>query len=100
MIQGLSSNSAVSQVFQNNRADAGSGRYQNISGPNDVADKTASLVLNTAKTISKGLINALNLSVANLDRKQDNGNAGSQYNDSGRLTIGTNQIGNILSKIV
>lgn len=89
MIQGLISNSAVSQVFQN------------ISGPNDIADKTASLVLNTAKTISKGLINALNSSVANLDRnKQDNGNAGSQYNNSGRLTIGTNQIGNILNKIV
>ncbi|MHB8231270.1 MAG: hypothetical protein ACYDDB_00010 [bacterium] len=110
MIQGINNNPTASQLFQNNQTDANKGQYQNISGPNDVADKTAALALNTVKTINQGLVNALNQSVANLNQNtqnlQANGNSGNaanqqQYNNNGQpVTIGTNQTGNVLSKIV
>lgn len=107
MIQGLNNSPTASQLFQNNQASATSGQYQNISGPNDVADKTAALALNTVNTINKGLIDALDQSVANLNQNTQAaqsgvtaGNGGSQYNGNGQPTIGTNQTGGVLSKIV
>ena len=111
MIQGLNANPTASQLFQSNQASANQGQYQNISGPNDVADKTAALTLNTVNTLNQGLVNALNQSTANLNQNvqnlQSNGNNGGnaaaqqQYNNGGQaVTIGTNQSGNLLSKIV
>ncbi|MCL4428042.1 MAG: hypothetical protein M1276_03490 [Deltaproteobacteria bacterium] len=110
MIQGVNGNPTASQLFQNNQADAAKGQYQNISGPNDVADKTAALALNTVNTLNQGLVNALNQSTANLNQNvqnlQSNGNNGNtagqqQYNNGGQpLTVGANQSGNLLSKIV
>ena len=112
MIQGVNGNPTASQLFQSNQADANKGKYQNISGPNDVADKTAALTLNTVNTLNQGLVNALNQSTANLNQNiqnlQDKGNNNNgntanqqQYNNNGwPITIGTNQTGNVLSKIV
>ncbi|MDA8158209.1 MAG: hypothetical protein M0034_03360 [Deltaproteobacteria bacterium] len=110
MIQGVNGNPTASQLFQNNQADANKGQYQNISGPNDVADKTAALTLNTVDKLNQGLVNALNQSTANLNQNvqnlQSNGGSGNasgqqQYNNGGQpVTIGTNQSGNLLSKIV
>ncbi len=111
MIQGLNANPTASQLFQSNQANANQGQYQNISGPNDVADKTAALTLNTVNTLNQGLVSALNQSTANLNQQvqnlQSNGNNGGnaaaqqQYNNGGQaVTIGTNQSGNLLSKIV
>lgn len=110
MIQNINNNPTASQLFQNNQADANKGQYQNISGPNDAADKTAALVLNTAKTINQGLVNAFNQSTANLNQQaqslQAAGNTGNvanqqNYNNNGQpVTIGTNQTGNLLNKIV
>ncbi len=107
MIQGINGNPTASQLFQSNQADANKGQYQNISGPNDAADKTAALALNTVNTLNQGMIDALNQSTANLNQSvqnlQYNGNAASQnqYNNGGQpVTIGANQSGNLLSKIV
>ena len=107
MIQGINNNPTASQLFQTNQADANNGQYQNISGPNDVADKTAALALNTVSTINNGLVNALNQSLSNINQNtqslQASGNAVNQqqYNNNGQpVTIGTNQTGNVLSKIV
>ena len=107
MVQGINGNPTASQLFQSNQADANKGQYQNISGPNDVADKTAALALNTVNTLNQGMVNALNQSTANLNQSvqnlQSNGNAAGQkqYNNGGQpVTIGANQSGNLLSKIV
>lgn len=109
MIQGLNNNPTALQLFNNNQSYAQNGQYQNIAGPNDVADKTAALALNTVKTINQGLVNALNESIANLNQNvtsninagnNGNGNANTQYNGNGRITAGVNQTGNILNKIV
>jgi hypothetical protein len=111
MVQGINSNPTASQLFQSNQANANKGQYQNISGPNDVADKTAALTLNTVKTLNQGLVNALTQTTANLNQNiqglQAAGNNGgkaanqNQYNNNGQaVTIGTNQTGNVLSKIV
>lgn len=110
MVQGVSGSPTASQLFQSNQANAEKGQYQNISGPNDVADKTAALTLNTVNTLNQGLVNALNQSMSNFNQSvqniQSNGGAGNaagqqQYNNGGQpVTIGTNQSGNLLSKIV
>jgi hypothetical protein len=108
MIQGVNGNNpTASQLFQSNQADANKGQYQNISGPNDVADKTAALTLNTVNTLNQGLVDALNQSTANLNQSvqnlQSSGNAANQqqYNNGGQpITVGANQSGNLLSKIV
>ncbi|MHB1660697.1 MAG: hypothetical protein ACYCSQ_07450 [bacterium] len=110
MVQAINNNLSASQLFQNNQTDANKGQYQNISGPNDVADKTAALALNTAKTINQGLVSALNQTTASLNQQTqslqaagNSGNAANQqnYNNNGQpVTIGTNQTGNVLNKIV
>ena len=107
MIQGINGNPTASQLFQSNQADANKGQYQNISGPNDAADKTAALALNTVNTLNQGMIDALNQSTANLNQSvqnlQSSGNAANQqqYNNGGQpITVGANQSGNLLSKIV
>ena len=109
MVQGINSNPTASQLYQSNQANANKGQYQNISGPNDVADKTAALTLNTVSTLNQGLVNALNQTTANLNQNiqslQSAGNGNTenqnQYNNNGQaVTIGTNQTGNVLSKIV
>ncbi len=110
MVQGIGngfSNSTGKNLFQTNQANASQGKYKNIAGPNDVYNKTAALTLNTVKTLNQGLVNALNQSVANLNQNtqanQNNGtanNGGIQYNNNGKLTVGVNQTGNVLSKIV
>ncbi len=107
MIQGINGNPTASQLFQSNQADANKGQYQNISGPNDAADKTAALVLNTVNTLNQGMVDALNQSTANLNQSvqnlQSSGNAANQqqYNNGGQpITVGANQSGNLLSKIV
>ena len=108
MIQGLNNSPTASQLFQSNQSDANKGQYQNISGPNDAADKTAALALNTVSNLNQGLVNALNQSVENFNQQtqnlqngQANGGGQQQYNNNGQpVTIGTNQTGNLLSKIV
>jgi hypothetical protein len=110
MIQGLNNSQTGSQLFQSNQSAVNKGQPQNISGPNDVADKTAALALNTAKTINQGLVSALNQTTTNLNQQmqslQSAGNGGSvankqNYNNNGQtVTIGTNKTGNLLSKIV
>ncbi|MDA8299673.1 MAG: hypothetical protein M0Z57_06725 [Deltaproteobacteria bacterium] len=109
MVQGINANPTASQLFQSNQTNANKGQYQNISGPNDVADKTAALTLKTVNTLNQGLVNALNQTTANLNQNiqslqsAGNGNAANQnqYNNNGQtVTIGTNQTGNVLSKIV
>jgi hypothetical protein len=109
MVQGINSNPTASQLFQSNQANANKGRYQKISGPNDVADKTAALTLNTVKTLNQGLVNALNQTTANLNQNiqnlqsasKDNATNQNQYNNNGQaVAIGMNQTGNVLSKIV
>lgn len=108
MVQGVSGNPTASQLFQTNQADARNGQNQNISGPNDVADKTTALAINTEGNLSQGLVNSLNQTMSNLNSQtaslQSGSTSGSQqqqYNNSGQpVTIGTNQTGNLLSKIV
>ncbi len=107
MVYGSSSDQTVSRLFQNNQSDIRDGRYQKISGPNDVADKTTALALSTAKTLDNGLINALDHSVENLNKNiqtnQANGssaNVGARYDGNGRLAINAHKTGSILSKII
>lgn len=101
MVSGLSNNQAVSQLFQNNQADAQNGQYQKMSGPNDGADKTAALALNTENKLDNGLINALDQSVANLNKNiQANGDTGVRYNGNGHVASNVHKTGDILSKII
>ena len=72
MILVVNGNPTTSQLFQSNQANADNGQYQNISGPNDVADKTAALTLNTVDTLNQGLVNAINQSNANFDKSVQN----------------------------
>ena len=109
MIQGLNNSPTASQLFQSNQSDANKGQNQNISGPNDAADKTDALALNTVSNLNQGLVSALNQSVSNLNQQTqniqngqaNNGSIQQQYGNNGQsVTIGTNQTGNLLSKIV
>jgi hypothetical protein len=98
-------------LYQKNQAAASNGQYQNIQGPNDVYNKTAAVALNTVKTLDKGLVNALKVSVAGLNNnaKQNaakaadnaaNGANNNQYNNQAQVPNAADTIGNFINKII